>query len=142
MVKAQHKTAQQKEGRTGHESIAGHLTEPLLNFDLSKEIAELHQEETWLRTGHNSKTLVKQPDFRIVLMALKKGHRIEEHKTVARISIQTLSGHAKVRLPDVEVDLPAGHLLTLDRALQHDVEAVEESAVLLTLSWPQVDAKA
>ena len=141
MAKAQRKVSQKKEGRTGHESIAGHLTEPLMDFDLSKEIAELHQEDTWLRTGRNSKTLVKQPDFRIVLIALKKGERIEEHKTVARISIQALSGHAKVHLPEVVVDLPVGHLLTLDRALQHDLEAVEESAVLLTLSWPQGLAK-
>lgn len=137
MTKPQRKASQQKEGRTGHESIVGRLTEPLLDFDLSKEIAELHREETWLRAGHNSKTLVKQPDFRIVLIALKKGERIEEHKTVARISIQTLSGHAKLHLPEVVIDLPAGHLVTLDRALEHDVEALEESAVLLTLCWPQ-----
>lgn len=141
MAKAQPKVSQKKEGRTGHESIAGHLTEPLLDFDLSKEIAELRQEETWLRTGHNSKTLVKQPDFRIVLIALKKGHRIKEHKTLARTSIQTLSGHARLHLPEREVDLPAGHLVTLDRALEHDVEAVEESALLLTLSWPEGTAK-
>lgn len=107
-----------------------------MDFDLSKEIAQLHQEEAWLRTGRNSKTLVKQPDFRIVLIALKKGGRLEEHKADARISIHTLSGHAKLHLPEEVVDLPAGHLLALDRALRHDLEAVEESAVLLTISWP------
>jgi hypothetical protein len=34
------------------------------------------------------------------------------------------------------VDLPAGHLLALDQCVPHDVEAAEDSAFLLTLSWP------
>jgi len=128
---------QEKEGRTGHESLAGHLAEPLMNFNLSNEIARLHQEEAWLRTGHNSKTLVKQPDFRIVLIALKKGGHLEEHKADARISIQTISGHIRLRILEQSVDLPAGQLLALDRGLRHDVEAIEKSSFLLTISWPK-----
>ncbi len=130
------KVSQAKEGRTGHDSLAGHLTAPLMDFDLPKEIAHLHEEEAWLRTGRNSKTLVKQPDFRIVLIALQKGRHIEEHSADARISIHTLCGHVKLQLSDQTVDLPDGHLLVLDRALDHDLEALEESAILLTISWP------
>jgi quercetin dioxygenase-like cupin family protein len=33
-------------------------------------------------------------------------------------------------------DLPAGHLLALERAIAHDVEALEDSAFLLTIAWP------
>jgi quercetin dioxygenase-like cupin family protein len=136
MSQAQTKVSQEKEGRTGHESLAGHLTAPLMDFNLSKEITELHDEEAWLRTGRNSKTLVKQPDFRIVLIALQKGVHLEEHSADARISIYALSGHVKLKLPEQTVDLPSGHLLVLDRALEHDLEALEESAILLTISWP------
>jgi len=132
----QTRVAQEKSGRTGHESLAGHLTAPLMDFNLTKEIAQLHEEEAWLRTGRNSKTLVKQPDFRIVLIALQKGVHLEEHSADARISIHTLSGRVKLDLPEQTVDLPDGHLLVLDRALEHDVEALEESAILLTISWP------
>jgi len=130
---------QEKEGRTGHESLAGHLAEPLMNFNLSNEIARLHQEEAWLRTGHNSKTLVKQPNFRIVLIALKKGRHLEEHKADGRISIQTISGHIRLRILEQSVDLPAGQLLALDRGLRHDVEALEESSFLLTISQKSVE---
>ena len=136
MNKAQRKDSQEKEGRTGHDSLSGHLAAPVMDFDLSTQIAQLHQEETWKRTGRNSKTLLKQPDFRIVLIALKKGERVEEHRADARISIHTLNGRVKLQLPNEIVDLPAGHLLTLDRALEHDLEALEESAILLTISWP------
>jgi quercetin dioxygenase-like cupin family protein len=136
MTQPKRKVSQEKEGRTGHESLAGHLTAALMNFDLAKEIAQLHEEEAWGRTGRNSKTLVKQPDFRIVLIALQKGGHIEEHSADARISLHTLNGHAKLQLPEQTVDLPEGHLLVLDRALEHDLEALEESAILLTISWP------
>jgi len=136
MTQAQRKISQEKEGRTGHESLAGHLAAPLMDFNLAEETAQLHEEEAWLRTGRNSKTLVKQPDFRIVLIALQKGGHIEEHSADARISIYTLSGHVKLQLPEQTVDLPGGHLLVLDRALEHDLEALEESAILLTISWP------
>jgi quercetin dioxygenase-like cupin family protein len=136
MTQPQRKMSQEKEGRTGHESLAGHLTAPLMAFNLAKELSLLHEEEAWLRTGRNSKTLVKQPDFRIVLIALKKGLHLEEHSADARISIYSLSGQVKLQLPDQTVDLPEGHLLVLDRALEHDLEALEESAILLTISWP------
>ena len=108
-----------------------------MNFDLGKEIEQLHQEEAWLRAGRNSKTLVKQPDLRIVLLALKAGNKLEEHEADARISIQTLTGHLTLQLTDQAVDLPAGHLLALDPRVRHDVVAVNESAFLLTISWPQ-----
>ena len=136
MTQPQRKVSQEKEGRTGHDSLAGHLTAPLMDFNLEKEIAQLHEEEAWLRTGRNSKTLVKQPDFRIVLIALQNGGHMEEHSADARISIYTLRGHVKLQLPEHSVDLPASHLLVLDRALEHDLVALEESAILLTISWP------
>lgn len=130
-------TGHPKEGRTGHDALAGHLTASLMHFNLAREIEQLYQEEAWLRTGRNTKTLVKQPDFRIVLVALNAGKKLEEHEAAARISIQTLNGHVTLQLTDQAVDLPEGHLVALDRALRHDVAAVKESVFLLTISWPQ-----
>jgi quercetin dioxygenase-like cupin family protein len=37
-------------------------------------------------------------------------------------------------------DLASGHLLALERGIVHDVEALEESAFVLTIAWPK-DAK-
>jgi len=34
-------------------------------------------------------------------------------------------------------DLPAEHLIALDRAIPHDVQALKESAFLLTICWPK-----
>jgi quercetin dioxygenase-like cupin family protein len=74
--------------------------------------------------------------LRIVLIALKGKMSMHEHKTAARLSIQTIAGHILLRLRDRTVDLPAGRLIVLDQGVPHDVESKGDSAVLLTLSWP------
>jgi quercetin dioxygenase-like cupin family protein len=79
---------------------------------------------------------VKHRDLRIVLISMKANTRMHEHKASARISIQTMAGHVRVHLREQAVDLPAGRLLVLDQCLPHDVEALEDSDILLTLSWP------
>ena len=121
----------------GHESIEGTLSGPLLQFDLTGELDQLHRDESWLQpTGRSSKTLVKHPDLRIVLIAMKANTRMHEHTAAGRISVHSLNGHIRLHLPERVVDLPAGRLLALDQCVPHDVEATEDSAFLLTLSWP------
>ena len=122
----------------GHEFVEGTLSGPLLQFDLIGELDQLHQDESWQQAaGRGSKTLVKHPDLRIVLIAMKAKTRMHEHTAAARISVHTLSGHIRLHLPEQVVELPVGHLLALDECVPHDVEAAEDSAFLLTLSWPQ-----
>lgn len=121
----------------GHESIDGTLSESMLQFNLASELAQLQRDESWLPpTGRSSKTLVKYPDLRIVLIAMKANTRMHEHTAAGRISVHTLNGHIRLHLPERVVDLPVGHLLALDHCVPHDVEAPEDSAFLLTLSWP------
>jgi quercetin dioxygenase-like cupin family protein len=106
-----------------------------LEFDLARELEQLHREPGW-SSGQNAKTLVKYDDFRVVLIALKPLVRLPEHQTEGRISIQTVAGHVRVRAQGRTFDLPMGRLLALDQGLPHDVEALEASAVLLTIAWP------
>jgi quercetin dioxygenase-like cupin family protein len=122
--------------------IANTLGTPILQFDLFHEIQSLQKEEAWLHaTGPSSKTLVKHPDLRIVLLAMKKNMVMKEHTTAARISVQTLIGHIRLRLPDRTIELPTGHLLVLDQCVRHDVEAEEDSAFLLTMAWQAKSAE-
>lgn len=115
-----------------------HLASALLQVSIPEEAKQLRQQESWLRgTGRSSKTLVKYPDLRIVLISMKANTRMKEHKTDARIAILTVAGHIRLHLPDATVELPAGHLLALDGAVAHDVEALKQSVFLLTISWPK-----
>ena len=108
----------------------------MLTFDLDAEIKQLREENAW-QGGRDSKALVKNEDFRIVLTALKADALLRKHKATGRISVQVLSGHIQMHVQDKVFDLPAGHLLALDRAVPHDVKALEESAFLLTIAWPE-----
>jgi hypothetical protein len=52
-----------------------------------------------------------------------------------RVSIQTLRGEIGVEAQGRTFRLPQGGLLTLDQGIPHDVEALEDSAFLLTVAW-------
>jgi quercetin dioxygenase-like cupin family protein len=116
------------------------LESPILSFDLDGEIKRLREENAW-QAGRNSKTLVKHADLRLVLTVLKSGTRLHEHKAAGRISVQAVAGHIQMHVQGQVFDLPCGHLLALERALPHDVEALEDSAFLLTIAWPENAAK-
>jgi len=107
----------------------------VLTFDLAKEADRLRAESPWSQHGSNGVTLVKYSDLRIVLMLMKPATTVQEHHAGARISVHALSGHVRLRLGEETVDLHAGHLLALEKDTPHDLEAVEESAVLLTIAW-------
>lgn len=111
------------------------MSGPFLELDLSREVAQLRHEPEWA-SGQNARTLIKYDDLRVVLTTLAAGAGLPGHSTRGRITIQVLSGHVRVRSGERTFDLPAGRLLALDQGVPHDVEAVQESAFLLTIAWP------
>lgn len=114
---------------------ARYLSEPHRCFELNKEIESLRSDIGWRRGGHSARTLAKHDDLRVVLIALAPGVRMGEHVVDARVTIQTVAGSVRLWLGERAIALPLGSLLVLDRALTHDVEALEESAILLTVTW-------
>lgn len=133
---AQPKKKESQPRSVGHAMIGDTLNTSIIQCDLLEEIQDLHKQDAWLQgTGPSSRTLVKHPDLRIVLLTMKKKMCMHQHSTAASISVQTLAGHIRLRLPDRTVELPAGQLLVLDQCVPHDVEAEEDSAFLLTMSW-------
>ncbi len=114
-----------------------HLANSLLHFNLSDELRRLRGEDSWARgSGRSSKTLAKYPDFRIVLVLMKPGSEMKEHHADARISIQNIQGRIRLQLPDQALELGTGELMCLESGIAHDVKAIEESAFLITVSWP------
>lgn len=118
-----------------HRPHSAALAGSYLEFDLPAEIHRLRAETTW-STGHNARTLIKYEDLRVVLIALQENASIPEHKAEGRISVHVLSGHIQLRAAGRTFSLRPGGLVALDRGVPHDVEAMEESAFLLTIAWP------
>jgi len=111
----------------------------VIRRNFKDELNKLKQAPSWQReSGRSSETLVKYNEFRIVLVRMKPGSYMSHHRAEGPISIQVIQGKIRVHLPeDRQDDLEPGELLTLDRCLEHDVEALEESAFLLTIAWPE-----
>lgn len=118
------------------------ISEEIIRYSLDGELEKLKAAPSWRReSGRSAETLVKYNEFRIVLVRMKPGSYMSHHKAEGPISIQGIRGKIRVHLPEDRMeDLGPGDLLTLDRCLEHDVEALEESAFLLTIAWPEAQS--
>jgi quercetin dioxygenase-like cupin family protein len=129
-------TPSERRPPSGDERPAAHLAEPIAVLDLPAELARLRDEEPWRKSGRHTRTLIKDADLRVLLIALRAGARLEEHHAPGRITIHALDGRLRVGVTGQAIDLAAGQLVTIGPAIRHDVEALEESAFLLTIAWP------
>lgn len=118
-----------------HQNSPRPLAEPLLRFDLAGAAEALRAGPPWEEHGHNARTLVKYDDFRVVLIVLRRGAKIDQHQTAERLSMQTISGEVRLRTPHHQIDVPEGSMMTLDRDIPHQVEALTDAAMLLTIAW-------
>ena len=111
------------------------LSGPCMCFDLAAETKKLRREGIWDIESHNAIALAKYDDLRVVLIAMKAGSRMEGHKAYGSISIHSLTGRLRLHLPDRAVDIAAENLVILGRSQPHNIEALENSSFLLSVSW-------
>jgi quercetin dioxygenase-like cupin family protein len=106
-----------------------------VSFDLATLDEELRKEAAYEGSGYTARTLVREPDLRVVLIVMKAGARMVDHRVETTASLYVLSGLLRVHLPEKPLDLAAHDLLALEAGVRHDVEAREQSALLLTIGW-------
>ena len=113
----------------------GNMIDHVAQFNLIQEIAECESKKPW-PSGHYAKTLFKKPDFRTVLITMEPSAKMKEHHADGTISVQVLKGQIRFIVKGKARDLMTGSLLTLGASIRHEIEALEDSAFLLTISWP------
>lgn len=112
-------------------------------FDLEAISREMRGEPEYGHDhGHAARTLVRTDSLRVVLIAIRTGGYIAEHIAQATAAIHVVSGRVRIRLPrlarqhdDRFEELSPGRLLVMEAGVAHSVEAVEDSALLVTLGW-------
>lgn len=112
------------------EEIVGTCT----TFDLEAEAALLRDSALWRKHGHNSRTLLKLPDLRLTIVALKSGQRIRRHQTKMRLCLTAIKGHVGLTVDDETINLPEGRVLVVEPTVPHDVTALNDSVLLLSLT--------
>jgi quercetin dioxygenase-like cupin family protein len=101
---------------------------------LAVSLEELRAKPEYEANGRTGTTLVKTPDLRVVLEAVRAGARLQEHQAPGPVTIQVLSGELRFVSEGEVIYLREGELLAaLDRQ-PHSVEAVTDSAFLLTIA--------
>jgi quercetin dioxygenase-like cupin family protein len=105
------------------------------SFDLVAEIQHLHARRPWPKKV-TSNLLLKTEDLRMLLIGMEAGGRLEEHHNDGRISIHVLEGAVQIRVQQQAQRFAVGQILALDRSIPHDLEAMEDSVLLMTIAWP------
>jgi quercetin dioxygenase-like cupin family protein len=113
----------------------GDINGAFSRFDLVREIADSEWKKPW-SAGIHVRALTKTPDFRVVLISMETAARLKEHRVDGTSSVQVLKGRIRYSTGGQAYDLQAGSLITLAASIAHEVESLDESAFLLTISWP------
>jgi quercetin dioxygenase-like cupin family protein len=103
-----------------------------LVFDLPRQVEELRAELPDNR-DRRGVTLVKEHGITVVLTALKEGAHLEEHDTPGPATVQVLDGSVKMRVGGDDMTLGSGEIAAFDARVRHEVEAVSDSAILITV---------
>ena len=109
-----------------------------ITVDLRAEIARLKGETAWADNDRHGSSLVKGDGINVALMVLKKGAKMQEHHTRAPITVHVIEGRINFVASGKTQPVTAGTIVALDRGIEHSIEAVEESALVLTVGGEQM----
>ena len=81
----------------------------------------------------------KEHDLRQTLIALADGHALSEHESPGEATLHVLRGRVGLRAGEDVWEAGAGELLVIPDA-RHDLTALEDAAVLLTVATRAIPA--
>jgi quercetin dioxygenase-like cupin family protein len=116
------------------------LSEPMMIFELEPQIRELRQDESYQRSGRLGRTLARSGRMRLVLVTLNAGVEVGTHQADSPLTIQPIQGRIGFRVHGEEFQLRAGEVLFFEPGEAHDIRALEETALLMTISAIGEDA--
>lgn len=105
-----------------------------LSFDLPVMLKRIKAEQTWRSSSRNAMTLMKSRGQHIVLIAMHGKAAMPMHRADGQLSLQVIEGSLRVHTDGQAITLGKGDLLALHAEVPHAIEAMRESAFLLTLS--------
>ena len=115
-------------------SITRALTGENLTFNLAGQIADLRQDERYVRSGRTGRTLVKAGPLRLTLTVVAEGVQVGTHHAVSPMTLQPLEGVIRYRVGNDEFEIGRGEVLFFGPGHAQDIRALEDTALLLTIT--------
>lgn len=106
---------------------------PSHEFDLDAVAEQLRTEKHPVRHGHRQMTLFQRDHITHVVFVFDADGHMPEHSAPGLVTIHVHRGRVEVTERGEVHELPAGRLLVLDPKVAHEVRALEESVMLLTV---------
>ena len=123
---------------TGTERRASHeLSGEGLVYRLPDEVRELCDDLQRASGGRSGKTLAKARGLRVTLVVLDSGVAMAPEAAAGGASVQVLEGRVRVQTDGSERELGAGEMCVLSHNLREPIRAIDRSAFLVTVAWPE-----
>ncbi len=101
-------------------------------IDVGAEVSRLKSKLDASGGDRLAESLVKDYGLNVMLMCLRRGARLHEHRTKGPLTVQVISGRISFAAAGTPHEVAPGVMFALDREVLHSVEALEDSVLLLT----------
>jgi hypothetical protein len=112
------------------------LDDPVMAFELDREIALLREEPGYGQFGRSSKTLGKSAHFRLVVTAARAGTEIGNDEAEDAMAIQVLDGDVTVNRGGAGMAFGPGCAIWFAEGEDWAVRVDRDAALLLSIGWP------
>jgi len=109
------------------------LDAPHIYIDTKEYIRQLKNEPAWVKNDRNGITVFKTERLSLVLTGLHKDAVLDHMPIDGICMLQVLEGKVNVKAQGEEQKLEPGELMTFHSSVDHNVEAIEDSFILLTV---------
>ena len=109
------------------------FADPLHQYDLGAVATDLRQEVRSGKAGHRQESLYKHGPTSVALFIFGPQKSLPPHRTNGTVTIHVLKGRMLITAEGRPHDLGPGGLLVMAAGVEHDVLAMEESEMLLTV---------
>ena len=108
------------------------LDAPYVFINIPDFIRQLKSEEAWQKNDRNGITVFKTGRVTMVLTCLHAKAIVKDLLVDGIFTIHVIEGVVRVRTPDGEVDMQANQVMTFHQLVDHSIEAMMDSVLLLT----------
>ena len=123
---------------TGTERRPAHqLSGEGLRFRLREEIDQLRQELKSASGQRSAKTLTKAGRLRVTLVVMDADASMNPESSQGGETLEVLEGRLQVQTQGQGHELASGEVLILDDNLREPIRAMDQSAFLITVAWPE-----